>query len=149
TLTMAGESGIGAMSFSLAGPERFAERVRHYYDAFERCVPIGRVVNPNILATAGDLMCGATEEQTDSMIGTAGGFFGFALNHYAIKGGHRPGRTTLWSDFQATRAADPLGIKRADAVGTPARVRETLRKYEDAGADQVMFMLPPVSHEVN
>src|SRR5262249_42455727 len=152
---MAGECGLGALSFSLAGPERFAERVHQYYDAFERCVPIGRTVNPNLLATAGNLMCGRTDEEAQAMVGTVGGFFQFGLVHYFVEGGHRPGVTNLWDLYQAKvarDAAEPDGVRPDGGVATvgvagPARLREIFRGYEEAGADEIMFLLPPVGHE--
>ena len=79
-------------------------------------------------------------------------------------GEHQPGKTDVWSQYVERRAAqgyDPeaiaaavreerahLGAKQAGgdttglrSVGTPAQVREYLRRFEEAGVDQVIFVL--------
>jgi len=96
-------------------------------------------------------------------------FFGYSLAHYYVFGNHAPGRTNVWDEFLAQRQekgyspeaveaarehGDRLGakvVREADedagggffglrgAIGTPDQVREYLRRYEDAGIDQVIF----------
>ena len=149
TLTLAGESGIGALSFSYAGPEKFTERIQQYYGALERAVPIGRAVNANILAAAGQLMCCPNEDEAFARIGNAGSFFGYGVEHYYVNGDHLPGRTNVWEKYQRMLAENPHALDRSrlQAVGTPDTLRKLLRRFEAAGLDQVMFLLPPVAHE--
>jgi hypothetical protein len=100
--------------------------------------------------------------------GTEGAnFFGYSLGHFYVFGEHQPGRTDVWSQYVERRAAqgyDPdaiaaavregqrvetLGAKQAagdstglrGSVGTPEQVREYLRRFEEAGVDQVIFVL--------
>ena len=90
-------------------------------------------------------------------------FFGYSLGHFYVFGEHRPGHTDVWQEFLAKRAEvgfDPevaaralkegtLGAKLANgdstglrgAIGTPDQVRRYLRRYEEAGVDQVIFVL--------
>ena len=90
-------------------------------------------------------------------------FFGYSLGHFYVFGEHRPAKTDVWHEFVDRRAAqgyDPeavaaavraerLGAKQAagdttglrGSVGTPAQVREYLRRFEEAGVDQVIFVL--------
>jgi alkanesulfonate monooxygenase SsuD/methylene tetrahydromethanopterin reductase-like flavin-dependent oxidoreductase (luciferase family) len=149
TLTMAGENGLGALSFSLTGPEDFANRVDQYYSALERCVPMGRTVNANILATAGQLMCADSDDQALKMIGSAGGFFGFGIAHYYVQGGHRPAGTNLWELYQKMLSQDDKGVdpQRMGGVGGVEKVREYMKRFESIGVDQMMFILPPIPHE--
>lgn len=90
-----------------------------------------------------------------------GNFFGYSLAYYIVFGDHYPGRTDLWQEFQKTRREkgyDPeialaeqqkLGAKITQgetsalrgAVGTPDQLREYLRRYEDAGVDQLIFVM--------
>jgi alkanesulfonate monooxygenase SsuD/methylene tetrahydromethanopterin reductase-like flavin-dependent oxidoreductase (luciferase family) len=149
TITFAGENGMGALSFSFAGPEKFAERVVQYYEALERCVPIGRAVNANILASAGQLMCAPDDEKAMQMIGNTGGFFGFGIAHYYVQGGHQPGRTNLWELYEKMLVENPASVDQArmGGVGSPQKIREYMRRFEDIGVDQMMFLLPPVPHE--
>jgi hypothetical protein len=89
-------------------------------------------------------------------------FFGYSLAHYYVFGEHRPAQTDVWEEFVERRNAmgyspeaalakrqETLGAKIASgdltglrgSVGTPDQVREFLRRYEDAGVDQVIFVL--------
>ena len=77
-------------------------------------------------------------------------------------GDHQPGKTNVWDEFQnkrAERGYDPevaialqqetLGAKIAageteglrGAIGTPDQVRQFLRRYEEAGVDQIIFVM--------
>ena len=100
--------------------------------------------------------------------GTEGAnFFGYSLGHFYVFGEHQPGKTDVWAQYVERRAAlgyDPeaiaaavlvaqrvgtLGAKQAagdstglrGSVGTPAQVREYLRRFEEAGVDQVIFVM--------
>ncbi len=90
-----------------------------------------------------------------------GNFFGYSLAFFAAFGDHVPGETNLWQDFQKRRKArgyDPeaavaernkLGAKVTQgessalrgAVGTPEQLRQYLRRFEEAGVDQLIFVL--------
>jgi hypothetical protein len=146
---MAGERGLGALGFSFAGAEKFGERVKQYYSAFERCVPMARTVNPNILASAGQLMCAPTDQEAWAKIGDTGGFFGFGIAHYYIHGDHNPGQTNLWEMYREMLRVNPDAVDRSrmGGVGSPERLRAFIRAYEAVGVDQMMFLLPPVPNE--
>ena len=74
-------------------------------------------------------------------------FFSYAINalvaHDAI-----PGRSTLFADFQKSRAASDEEIIRArkaakvnaNGIGTPDDIREHIRGFQAAGVDQVIFL---------
>src|SRR5208282_4628609 len=87
-----------------------------------------------------------------------------SLGHFYIFGDHKPGRTDVWSEFQkrraergfspdvaiamrqrrlATRLDDSSGAQQGirGAVGTPDQLREYLRRYEEAGIDQMIFVM--------
>jgi hypothetical protein len=127
----------------------------------ERCVPVGRAVNAEV-ACVTTMMCHRDEHQAIARGLEGGNFFGYSLAHYYVFGDHRPGRTNVWQEFQAKRAEhgyDPevaiaaqqqvLAAKVAageteglrGAIGTPEQLREFLRRYEEAGVDQVIFVM--------
>src|SRR5215212_6892510 len=162
TIRMAARRGIGALSFSFVEPEEAGAWVREYEEiiASERCIPAGFAVNPRVAVTVP--MHVHRDEATAIERAIDGAhFFGYALGHYYVFGEHRPGRTNLWEEFQARRddvgfargaieaAGDALGIKVLEqglgslrgAIGTPDQVRDLLRRYEQAGVDQVMFVM--------
>src|SRR4051794_29155173 len=162
TIRVAAEKGIGALTFSFIEPEEAKEWVDEYHSiiASERCVPGGFAVNPR-LAVVLPMMLHA-DEATAIERGIDGGhFFGYSLAHYYVFGEHHPGRTNIYEQFPARRdetgfsrdiiTADqaPLGIKILQqglgslrgAVGTPDQVRELCERYEQAGVDQLIFVL--------
>jgi alkanesulfonate monooxygenase SsuD/methylene tetrahydromethanopterin reductase-like flavin-dependent oxidoreductase (luciferase family) len=168
TIEMAAQNAIGALSFSFIGPDECRELVDTYYTQLDGAVPLLPGVNANILFTAGELMCAPTDELADARIGAAGGFFGYGITYYYVWGQHRPGQVNLWGNYLASRdsAAPPspgATDDRADwqrhgeaaargpargGIGSPRRIREWCRRYEDAGVDQLMFLLPPVASDL-
>jgi hypothetical protein len=158
---------MGAHTFAFIDPEEAVNWVTEYERPFtEKCVPVGFAVNPQVACVSPMMMHHDEDEAVRR--GTEGAnFFGYSLGHFYVFGEHRPGRTDVWSEFVERRAAqgyDPdavvaavreaqrvetLGAKQAagdttglrGSVGTPAQVREYLRRFEEAGVDQVIFVL--------
>jgi alkanesulfonate monooxygenase SsuD/methylene tetrahydromethanopterin reductase-like flavin-dependent oxidoreductase (luciferase family) len=163
TILLAAEQGIGALTFAFIDPEEARHWVEDYERTLaERCVPIGLAVNPQVACVS--TMMVHPDEETAIRRGIEGAnFFGYSLGHYYVFGEHQPGRTDVWQEFLAKRSEvgfDPeaaaqalkeerLGAKLANgdatglrgAIGTPEQVRRYLRRYEEAGVDQVIFVL--------
>jgi alkanesulfonate monooxygenase SsuD/methylene tetrahydromethanopterin reductase-like flavin-dependent oxidoreductase (luciferase family) len=161
TISLAARSGLGALTFAWIDPEDAKAWVDEYYRVLtEECVPVGRVVNANIASTT-ILACSDRQDVIARAV-EGGNFFGYGLVHYYISGQHRPGVTDLWEDFQkmqaevgysteaATEVAGALSAKVADAkgatgirgsVGTPDQIRDYLRRYEQVGVDEMVFIV--------
>ena len=161
TILLAAQKGIGALTFAFIDPEEARQWVADYHRTMaEEGRAIGRAVNPNV-ACVTTFMCAPTEEQALERGLEGSNFFGYSLAHYYVFGEHRPGVTDVWSEFRERRdlmgfspdisaaaEQDRLGAKIgaavADglrgAVGTPEQIREFLRRYEEAGVDQVIFV---------
>jgi alkanesulfonate monooxygenase SsuD/methylene tetrahydromethanopterin reductase-like flavin-dependent oxidoreductase (luciferase family)/putative sterol carrier protein len=162
TIRLAAEKGIGALSFSFVEPEEAKAYVDEYYDIIDsdRCVPAGFAVNPNV-AVALPMMVHPDEAEAIERGIDGAHFFGYALAHYYVFGEHEPGRTSVWDEFLERRedvgfsrsiiTADqaPLGVKVLQqglgslrgAIGTPDQLRELVRRYEEAGVDELIFVL--------
>ena len=161
TIHLAATKGIGALSFSFVEADEARMWVNDYYETIdsEDCVPAGFAVNPNIACVL-PFMC-HEDEQTAIDRGLDGcHFFGYSLAHYYVFGQHRPGVTDIWQDFLknrdsfgfsrpvAARTGEPLGAQLMEqglgslrgAIGTPDQVRELVRRYEEAGVDQLIFV---------
>lgn len=166
TIDLAARSAIGALSFSLFGPESATDRVTKYYSALEEAIPFTNVINPNILFTGGHLVCAPTSEEALRRIGLNSGFFGFGAAHYYTGPTHRPGQEDLWQSYLEKTAGEgqllaadgrPLSGDRAEwerlakatskssledsPVGNVDQVRRWIERFEAAGADEVMFFL--------
>ena len=162
TILLAAEKGIGALTFAFIDPED----ARHWVADYERtladsCVRVGQTVNTNI-ACVTQMMCADTEEEALSRGLEGGNFFGYSLGHYYIFGEHEPGKTDVWAEFverrgergyspeiEAALESERLGAKVAagdrtglrGATGTPDQIRDYLRRFEEAGVDQLIFIM--------
>jgi alkanesulfonate monooxygenase SsuD/methylene tetrahydromethanopterin reductase-like flavin-dependent oxidoreductase (luciferase family) len=162
TILLAAEKGIGALTFAFIDPEEAEKWVADYEQTLaERCVPVGLAVNPNI-ACVTQMMCHADEKVALDRGLEGGNFFGYSLGHYYVFGEHRPGSTDVWTEYLERRGdqgyspevetalrQERLGAKLAagertglrGATGTPQQVRDYLQRFEQAGVDQVIFVL--------
>ena len=162
TILLAAEKGIGALSFAFVEPEDAKKWVDDYAQVIrQRCVPVGLAVNPQV-ACVTPMMCSRREEEALARGLEGANFFGYSLAHYYVFGEHVPAGTNVWEEFlerrgkagyapEAALAArqEVLGAKAAagdhtglrGAIGTPAQLREFLRRYEVAGIDQLIFVM--------
>ena len=148
TIKVAAQNGIGALAFSFVNPEEAKAWADIYYGIIksEDCVPIGHAVNANIAMVSNF----SVHPDRDEAIrrGQEGfEFFSYAINalvaHDAI-----PGRSTLFADFQKSRAAsdDEIIAARkatkynASGIGTPDDIRQHIQGFQAAGVDQVIFL---------
>src|ERR671916_1692420 len=163
TILLAAEKGIGALTFAFIDPEEAQQWIGDYEQTLaERCVPVGKAVNPNV-ACVTPMMCARTEEEAVARGVEGGNFFGYSLGHYYVFGEHVPGTTDVWAEYVERRdekgfspeaaakaiEEERLGAKLASedatglrgAVGTPDQIRDYLTRYEEAGVDQLIFVM--------
>ncbi len=138
TILEAARLGIGALTFAFIDENEARQWVRDYYETFEReCVPIGHAVNPNIAIVAG-FSVHPEQEEAERRGAEGFKFFGFALGHHYVYGEQRPGRTSIWENFEKLSGMFPGPEGRA--IGTPARVRAYLQSMTETGVDQIVFI---------
>ena len=162
TILLAAEKGLGSLSFAFIDPEEAVHWVSDYEATLaEKCVPVGQAVNANV-ACVTPMMCAPTEEVALARGLEGGNFFGYSLGHYYVFGDHVPGVTDVWKEFVEKRAElgfspeieaaleeERLGAKVAagetsglrGATGTPAQIREYVARFEEAGVDQLIFVM--------
>jgi alkanesulfonate monooxygenase SsuD/methylene tetrahydromethanopterin reductase-like flavin-dependent oxidoreductase (luciferase family) len=161
TIHLAATKGIGALSFSFVEADEARMWVKDYHDtlASEECVPAGFAVNPSIACVL-PFMCHEDEETAIDRGLDGCHFFGYSLAHFYVFGNHRPGVTDVWQDFLenrdkfgfsrpvAARTGEVLGAQLIEqglgslrgAIGTPDQIRQLVRRYEEAGVDQLIFI---------
>jgi alkanesulfonate monooxygenase SsuD/methylene tetrahydromethanopterin reductase-like flavin-dependent oxidoreductase (luciferase family) len=162
TILLAAEKGIGALSFAFIDPEEAEHWVNDYRTTLAtKGVPVGKTVNANV-ACVTPMMCAPTEEEALAKGLEGGNFFGYSLGHYYVFGEHEPGKTDVWAQYverrgkhgfdpniEAALEQDRLGAKVAagetkglrGATGTPDQIRDYLRRFEEVGVDQVIFVM--------
>ncbi len=131
--------GLGALTFSFASPSEARQWVKDYYETIENeCEPLGYAVNPNI-AIAAPFLCDRDQKRVEEIGDENYGFFVYGLGHYSFFGEHRPGKSDIWHDYKTSPkdAARPEFTAR-HCIGTPEKIRESLRQFEEAGIDQVV-----------
>src|ERR1700691_3369870 len=131
--------GLGALTFAFVSVAEARQWVKDYYATIENeCEPLGYAVNPNF-AIATPFLCDNDQKRAEATAVQNYGFFVYAMGHYSFFGEHRPGITNIWQEY-TTNPKEPVSpefIAQA-CVGTPQKLRQTLREYEDAGIDQVI-----------
>jgi alkanesulfonate monooxygenase SsuD/methylene tetrahydromethanopterin reductase-like flavin-dependent oxidoreductase (luciferase family) len=162
TIHLAAQHAIGALAFAFFDPEEARHWVDDYYTTLAaEGIPLGDSVNAN-LACVTSFFCHPDEDEAVRRGAEGVNFIGYSLGHYYVFGRHRPGSFDLWADYRARRGVegyDPVAVARAagseerlgakvvqegasglrGAMGTPAQVREYLRRYEACGVDQIIL----------
>jgi alkanesulfonate monooxygenase SsuD/methylene tetrahydromethanopterin reductase-like flavin-dependent oxidoreductase (luciferase family) len=162
TIQLAARHGIGALSFAFSDPEEASLWVGDYYETLSTDgIPIGDAVNANLACVTG-FFCHDDENEAVRRGAEGTNFIGYSLGHYYVFGRHRPGGGNLWAEYQQRRTEkgfDPEAVALAagssqtlgatvaqegtsglrGAMGTPAQIRDYLRRYEDCGVDQVIL----------
>jgi alkanesulfonate monooxygenase SsuD/methylene tetrahydromethanopterin reductase-like flavin-dependent oxidoreductase (luciferase family) len=163
TIHLAAQKAIGALTFAFVDPEEARHWIGDYQDTLAReGVPIGDAVNANV-ACVSTFMCHPDEDEAMVRGLEGANFFGYSLAHYYVFGRHHPGKTDVWAEYERRRAEqgyDPAAVQAAaanrdrlgakvvedglgglrGAVGTPDQIRAFLRRYEECGVDQVIFV---------
>ena len=148
TIKVAASIGVGALAFSFVNPDEAREWADIYYGIIksDQCVPIGHAVNAN-LAMVSNFSVHPDRDEAIRRGQEGFEFFSYAINalvaHDAI-----PGRSTLFEDFQKSRAASDDEIiaarkaarHNANGIGTPDDIRQHIQGFQAAGVDQVIFL---------
>jgi len=135
---MAAKNGLGALTFAFIDPDEAEHWVQDYYRTIEtECVPIGHTVNPNIAMVTG-FSCHEDAEEARRRGADGFRFFGFALGYYYMFGNHKPGRSDIWSQFDAARETMPSNS--FGGIGSPDQLRAHLRRFAEVGVDQTIFI---------
>jgi alkanesulfonate monooxygenase SsuD/methylene tetrahydromethanopterin reductase-like flavin-dependent oxidoreductase (luciferase family) len=163
TILLAARKGMGALTFAFIDPEEAVQWVSDYERTLiDECEPVGFGVNPQV-ACVTPMMLHHDEGEAIRRGAEGANFFGYSLGHYYVFGTHRPGVTDVWQEYEqrrGTQGFDPEAVARAieeerlgakvaagdttglrGCTGTPDQAREFLRRYEEAGVDQVIFVL--------
>ena len=149
TIKLAAKLGIGALTFAFVDPEEAKMWVDDYYKILKNeCTPIGHSINPNI-AMVTSFGCHKNHDEAVKRMKEGFQFFSYGLGHHYIFGINKPGRTNIWEEFQKnkvkTQGRSTIHQK-ADSdidtpgIGTPEELSNHLRKFEEAGVDQVTFI---------
>jgi len=154
TVQVAGRLGIASLGLGFESAGELGLRVADYWDLVrDECMPIGAAINPAV-TTVANLMCCKTEEESLAKGLPGAGFFAHSIGRVAA--GFRPGEEHFNREFHALRdrpqspAAEPedettrtliRAAQRGGFMGTPDFIRESVREYEAAHLDALIFIV--------
>src|SRR5271154_3295104 len=135
TIKLAARLGIGALTFAFVDPAEARQLGDDYYLILkEGCLPLGHAVNAN-LAMVSSFGVHHDLEEARRRFQDGFRFFQFALGWPYGFGEQIPGRTDIWSKFEAAQANLAAGegglsgsLAAEGGIGTPDQLREHLKK---------------------
>ncbi|MGR8947808.1 MAG: LLM class flavin-dependent oxidoreductase [Gammaproteobacteria bacterium] len=148
----AADRGMGALILSIADVDRNVERFRQYRERIKQCTPVGGFVNDQI-AVANWMYCHPDDdfakEKGNELIATFGYMAGqtievseaYPANNYSALG--------LLGSLRPDPNAPDDGKKPPASglcFGDPKTLVNTIQRWSDAGADQLIFMIQAREH---
>jgi alkanesulfonate monooxygenase SsuD/methylene tetrahydromethanopterin reductase-like flavin-dependent oxidoreductase (luciferase family) len=143
TFEKAARMGLGVLCFTIGGPESVKPLIELYKKEIENAEPVGDFVNDNIMVTT-QLLCledGGRARDLGANLGM--GYHRSLLLRY-LDTFPKPEGVPEWPDLLPDPTPDEIdeSIKAGETpYGTPDEVEVAIRKYADAGVDQVVFGL--------
>ncbi len=152
--TLAGRKGLGLLSFTIGvPPEELAARIQLYRDGLKEASPGKRAVNPRA-ATFTMVHCAETNEEAKQ--NAAESVVWYLQKSTALIGSLATWQMEQNKDLGTYEYAkmlrdldmshltfDVLDDMGAVIVGTPERCIERVRRYRDAGCDQLLCLMNP------
>ena len=142
----AGEMGLGVLCFNLGGYDQIVERTTMYREGLGRARPVGAFVNDQLAALC-LVHCGEDDEEARRIAAPEGAWFvDKALELYQPWQGRQVPSSYQYavSAVQGERAektAEDHIESGAFAMGDPDTVIKVLKKYEEAGVDQILCFM--------
>ena len=142
----AGEMGLGVLCFNLGGYAQMEERVAAYREAVKHANPVGQFVNDQVAALC-VIHVGEDDEEARQVAGPEGAWF---VNKAEELYQPWQGRQVPTSYQFAVNAVQQERVNKtaedhmesgAFAMGDPETVIKVLKKYEEAGVDQILCFM--------
>ena len=142
----AGEMGLGVLCFNLGGHEQLVERVGVYREGLKHAHPVGSFVNDQVAALC-VTHCGEDDEEARRIGGPEGAWFvQYAEHFYALWQGRKVPDSYKFAvgavpqERQNKTVEDHLASG-AFAMGNPDTIIKVLKKYQEAGVDQILCFM--------
>jgi alkanesulfonate monooxygenase SsuD/methylene tetrahydromethanopterin reductase-like flavin-dependent oxidoreductase (luciferase family) len=143
TFEKAARMGLGVLCFTIGGPESIKPLVELYKNEIQRAEPVGDFVNDNIMVTT-QLLCLEDGQRARDLGADMGQGYHRSLLLRYLDTFPRPAGIPQWPELLPDPTPDEIDASIAagdTAYGTPEEVEVAIRKYADAGVDQVVFGL--------
>jgi alkanesulfonate monooxygenase SsuD/methylene tetrahydromethanopterin reductase-like flavin-dependent oxidoreductase (luciferase family) len=149
TFEKAARMGLGVLCFTIGGPETIKPLVELYKNEIQNAEPVGDFVNDNIMVTT-QLLCLEDGQRARTIGADMGQGYHRSLLLRYLDTFPRPPGIPEWPALLPDPTPQELDAQIAAGdtpYGTPEEVEVAIRKYADAGVDQVVFGLLSSSME--
>ena len=145
---MAARKGLGVLGFSVGSIAELEPVMKAYKKTIGDAEPVGAFVNDNIMVTTAAFV--AEDEQAAIASATA------EHNNYLVSNVFRyhdtfphPPEVPSWPELIPDMTPDqvPYAHEQGSIIGTPDHALEQCRRWQEAGADQLVFGVGSAAHE--
>ncbi len=145
---MAAQKGLGVLGFSVGSIDALAPVMEAYKKDIPNAEPVGAFVNDNIMVTSGAYVAEDREVAYDWATAPHNTYLGSNVYRYHDTFPHPP-EVPNWPDLlpDYTREAIPHMLQSGAVLGDPDDALEQCRRWEAAGADQLVFGLGTATQE--
>jgi alkanesulfonate monooxygenase SsuD/methylene tetrahydromethanopterin reductase-like flavin-dependent oxidoreductase (luciferase family) len=137
---MAASKGLGVLGFSVGSIDALGPVMAAYKKEIPNAEPVGAFVNDNIMVTTGAYV--AEDRKTARQWATQphSSYLGSLVYRYHDTFPHPP-QVPVWPDLlpDATEESLDLSISAGGLIGDPDDALAQAKRWEDAGADQLVF----------
>jgi alkanesulfonate monooxygenase SsuD/methylene tetrahydromethanopterin reductase-like flavin-dependent oxidoreductase (luciferase family) len=145
---MAARRGLGVLGFSVSTLSDLDAVIHGYKKAIPNAEPVGAFVNDNVMVT---VLCHVAEDEEKAIATTCSP--SAAYHQSNVFRYHdtfpRPPQVPQWPALLPTATPEDIPAMRENGfiIGTPDHAIEQSRRWEAAGADQIVFATGHVAHE--
>jgi alkanesulfonate monooxygenase SsuD/methylene tetrahydromethanopterin reductase-like flavin-dependent oxidoreductase (luciferase family) len=145
---MAARKGLGVLGFSIGSIDALGPVMEAYKKEIVNAEPVGAYVNDNIMVTSGAYVAEDRETAYDWATAPHNSYLGSNVYRYHDTFPHPP-QVPMWPELvpDSTREAIPTMIQSGAVLGNPDDALEQCRRWEAAGADQLVFGLGTATKE--
>lgn len=141
TFEKAARMGVGVLCFTTGLSSQLAPLIERYKAEIANAEPVGGYVNDNIMVTSSMLCLEDGDRARRLMLDSRGEYHKSLLFRY-LDTFPRPADIPRWPEMCPPVSADEMrvAVEMGEwAIGDPDDARRTVRRWEDVGADQMVF----------
>ena len=137
---MAARRGLGVLGFSVGSFDELGPVLKAYKDAIGSADPVGAFVNDNVMVTTAAFLAEDQETATASLLRANVTYLQSNVFRYHDTFPH-PESVPMWPELipEVTPEAVPFLQESGTIVGDPDHALEQCKRWESAGADQLVF----------
>jgi len=137
---MAARRGLGVLGFSVGSFDELGPVLKAYKDTIGSADPVGAFVNDNVMVTTAAFLAEDQETATASLLRSNVTYLQSNVFRYHDTFPH-PESVPMWPELipEVTPEAVPFLQESGTIVGDPDHALEQCKRWESAGADQLVF----------